>query len=54
MSGDTPHTSATDAKVCMFGMVGRMFGSATLGQNSPRVGMKRKLEITETLLPDFA
>jgi hypothetical protein len=35
-------------------MVGRMFSPATLGQNRPTVAMKRKLEITETLLPELS
>jgi hypothetical protein len=38
----------------MFGMVGRLFAAAMSGQNWPRVGVKRKLKITETLLPNFA
>ena len=48
------NTSATVANMCMFGMVGRMLGPATLGQNWPRVAMKRKLKITETLLPELS
>jgi hypothetical protein len=41
---DTPHTRATVALFCMFGMVGRMFHSAKQGQTWPRVGVKRKLQ----------
>jgi hypothetical protein len=51
---DTANTPATVARKCMFGVVGRMLGPATLGQNRPRVAMKRKLKITETLLPELS
>jgi hypothetical protein len=51
---DTANTPASVATKCIFGMVGRMFAPATLGQNWPRVAMKRKLKITETLLPELS
>jgi hypothetical protein len=35
-------------------MVGRVLVPATLGQERPHVAMKRKLKITETLLPELS
>jgi hypothetical protein len=51
---DTANTPATVALIRLFGIIGRLFCTAKQRQTWPRAGVKRKMRITETLLPSFA